>query len=76
MVESQLTGTFYSHGKQKIRVGGFVWKYAEEYLEKFDPIAVRYSGKLWNKLIQILYNSACDTGRVRSPHSVLSETDD
>jgi hypothetical protein len=69
MVESQLTGTFFSSGEQTIPVDGFVWKKAEQYLRIFDPIAVRYAGKVWNRLVQILYRSASNAGRVRFPHS-------
>jgi hypothetical protein len=69
MVESQLTGTFYSSNQQTIPVDGLVWKKAEQYMQIFDPIAVRYAGKLWNRLIQILHRSATSVGRVCFPHS-------
>jgi hypothetical protein len=61
-----LAGTYFSATRLAIPLDGLVWQRVKQYLQVFDPIAIRYAGYLWNSLVDIVYRSAVRAGRVRS----------
>jgi hypothetical protein len=46
------------YGKYALPLDSLLWTKIAQYMGVFDPIAVRYAGKEWRQLVEILYYSA------------------
>jgi COP9 signalosome complex subunit 3 len=69
VVESQATSSSSSGDVPTISLGGLLWEKIRLYMQSFDPIAVRYVGEFWRKLIELVHQSATGAQAVRSPFS-------
>ena len=46
--------------------GGQLWAKMEEFMERFDPVQIRYAGNLFPGLINVVVHSARIASKVRS----------
>jgi COP9 signalosome complex subunit 3 len=70
VVESQAVSSSSSENAPAIPLGSLLWEKIRLYMQTFDPIAVRYAGEFWRKLIELVHQSATRARAVRSPLSI------